>query len=254
MTDRAGAHEGRVVLVTGGATGIGAAYTRAFAGDGARVIVADLAAEEGRSLADEVGGSAVFVQADVTSEASLAELTRVIRAELGGLDAVVNNAALYQGIAGKRDYSAVPLEEWDRVMTVNVRGVWQCIKAVAPLLEEGGGGQIVNISSSAALSGIVGFPHYVASKAAVIGLTRALARELAPARITVNAVAPGLVENEASRGLNTDAQFERAVAVRSITRPMTADDLVGAVLFLASPAASFMTGQTVVVDGGTVFL
>jgi NAD(P)-dependent dehydrogenase (short-subunit alcohol dehydrogenase family) len=242
--------EGKTVVVTGATGGIGERYVHAFAAAGANVIAADVpgAAEAGAVLAEKAG--CVFVAADVTSDDDWAAV--VARAE-GRVDALVNNAAIYQGLGAKRPLTELSTDDWDTVLRVNVRGTWQGIKAVVPAMRAAGGGRIVNISSSTARMGVPGFAHYVASKAAVEGLTRAAARELGPHGITVNAVAPGLVSDGATRTLNSDDYIAAAAGGRALGREMVPDDLVGAVLFLASDAAGFMTGQTLVVDGGVVF-
>jgi NAD(P)-dependent dehydrogenase (short-subunit alcohol dehydrogenase family) len=242
--------EGQTVVVTGAAGDIGARFVRSLAAAGADVIAADVPAEAeaGAALARETG--CAFVPTDVTSDDDWAAV--VARAN-GRVDALVNNAAIYRALGAKRPLTDLACEDWDTVLRVNVRGTWQGIKAVVPAMRAAGGGRIVNISSSTARMGVPGFAHYVASKAAVEGLTRAAARELGPDRITVNAVAPGLVSDAATRALNDDAYIAAAAGGRALAREMVPDDLVGAVLFLVSDAAGFMTGQTVVVDGGVVF-
>jgi NAD(P)-dependent dehydrogenase (short-subunit alcohol dehydrogenase family) len=250
---------GRVVLLTGSVGDIGAAYLAALAAAGANVVATDLAAvaEEGRGLAAKASsagpGRAVFTVADVTSDADLAAAVALAAGTFGGLDVLVNNAAIYKALGTKRPLTELRTEDWDAVLTVNVRGSWQAIKAAVPAMRERGGGRIINISSVVARSGSAGFAHYVASKAAVDGLTRAAARELGSAGITVNAVAPGLVSDEASRSLNNPGYLAHAAQGRSISREMTPDDLVGTVLFLASAASGFISGQTLIVDGGQVF-
>jgi NAD(P)-dependent dehydrogenase (short-subunit alcohol dehydrogenase family) len=150
----------------------------------------------------------------------------------------------------KQAFDEISPEEWDRVMAVNVRGAWLCARAAVPHMRELGGGSLINVSSATVHMGVPGFAHYVASKAALIGLTRALARELGPSGIRVNAIAPGLVSNDASRQLNEPGYLAGSVQARAIAREMTAGDLTGTVLFLASAASEFITGQTFVVDGG----
>lgn len=251
--------DGRTVIITGAAGGIGERYVRAFVADGADVVASDVADTSDRCVAmaerasAEGPGRALFVPADITSDADWTALARAATSEFGRLDALVNNAAIYQGLAAKRPLTELSTGDWDTVLTVNVRGTWQGIRAVVPAMRAAGGGRIVNISSTVARMGAPGFAHYVASKAAVDGLTRAAARELGPDRITVNAVAPGLVSDPASRTLNTDDYIAAAASGRALGREMTPDDLVGAVLFLASEASGFITGQTLVVDGGGVF-
>jgi NAD(P)-dependent dehydrogenase (short-subunit alcohol dehydrogenase family) len=245
--------DGKTVVVTGAAGGIGERYVHAFAAAGANVVATDVpaAAEAGAELAQEAG--AVFVAGDVTSDDDWSALVARARDEFGRVDALVNNAAVYQGLGAKRPLTELSADDWDTVVRVNVRGTWQGIKAVVPAMRAAGGGRIVNISSSTARMGVPGFAHYVASKAAVEGLTRAAARELGADGITVNAVAPGLVSDEATRALNSDAYIASAAGGRALAREMVPDDLVGAVLFLASDSGGFLTGQTLVVDGGVVF-
>ncbi|HLI36214.1 MAG TPA: SDR family oxidoreductase [Streptosporangiaceae bacterium] len=250
---------GRAVIVTGGATGIGAAYVAALAAAGADVVAADLpaVAGDGEAVAGNAsasgGGRVLFSTADVTDDGDLARLVARTQREFGGVDALVNNAAVYGALGAKRPLQELTSAEWDRVMAVNVRGTWQAIKAAVPAMSARGGGRIVNISSVVARTGAPGFAHYVASKAAVEGLTRAAARELGGLGITVNAVAPGLVSDEATRTLNDPGYIARAAQARALAREMRPGDLLGAVLWLCSPASAFVTGQTIIVDGGGVF-
>jgi NAD(P)-dependent dehydrogenase (short-subunit alcohol dehydrogenase family) len=250
---------GKTVVLTGATGGIGIAYLKAFVAAGAKVVATDLPGrtEVGAALAEKVGadgpGRAVFVPGDVTSDDDWTAVVTEARDQFDGVNALVNNAAVYQGLAAKRPLGELTTDDWDLVLRVNVRGTWQGIRAVTPAMHAGGGGHIVNISSTVARMGPPGFAHYVASKAAVDGLTRAAARELGAYGITVNAVAPGLVDDEASRALNTDSYLAAAAQGRALGRDMAPDDLVGAVLFLASDASAFITGQTLIVDGGGVF-
>ena len=252
-------HAGRRVLVTGASQGIGAEYVRALVAAGAQVIAADLpaTAPSGTALAEAAGadgpGRAVFVPVDITDDASLAAAVERAREEFGGLDVLVNNAAIYGALRPKKPLVELTTDEWDRVLTVNVRGAWQAVRAVVPELTARGGGRIVLISSTVARMGAPGFAHYVASKAAVDGLTRAAARELGPSGITVNAIAPGLVSTEGTRAVNSEEYVARVAGTRAIPREMVPSDLVGAVLWLAGPDSGFVTGQSIVVDGGGVF-
>lgn len=248
---------GKAAIVTGGARGLGAAYVRALAASGARVAIADILEKEGELLAREAGphqgAQVIFVRTDTSQQTDATGLAEQAARHFGGIDVLVNNAAVYADLATKKPFEQISEAEWDHVMSVNVKGVWQCAKAVSPYMKKQGHGKIINISSSTFFAGTPGLAHYVASKAAVIGLTRALARELGGHHICVNAVAPGLVHNEASARLNPSEYFEDAAARRAIKRLMVPQDLVGTVLFLASAASDFITGQTFVVDGGAVF-
>jgi NAD(P)-dependent dehydrogenase (short-subunit alcohol dehydrogenase family) len=246
---------GRTVVVTGGARGIGAGYVRAFCRRGANVVIADVNKSDGQALAKELDTDqpgALFVPTDVADEDSTRDMAEAAIARFGRIDALVNNAAIYQDLQSKTSFDQIPAEEWDRVMAVNVGGIWRCSKAVFSHMRSRGAGRVVNIASVVSYVGTPGFAHYVASKAAVVGLTRALARELGPYGIGVNAVAPGLVANEASRTLNADDYLQAAAGTRAIAREMVPDDLVGTVIFLASSQSEFVTGQTFVVDGGGV--
>lgn len=247
---------GKTAIITGGATGIGEVYARAFANKGANVVIADIREAEGEALAAELknggGAGATFVEADVTDEKQTEKMAAHAADAFGQIDILVNNAAIYFDLGTKKPFDEISSGEWDKVMAVNVRGVWNCARAVAPYMRRRESGKVVNISSVVSHMGAPGFAHYVASKSAVIGLTRALARELGSHNVTVNAVAPGLVSNDSSRKLNADEYLERASAGRSIQRGMAPDDLVGAVLFLSSPNSDFISGQTFVVDGGAV--
>ncbi|MBO0872056.1 MAG: SDR family oxidoreductase [Pseudonocardia sp.] len=249
-----------VAVVTGAGGDLGAAYVSALGSAGASVLAVDLplAAAPGIAAADAASaagpGRAVFVEADVTDDDDLARVVAAARDRLGGLDVLVNNAAVYAGLGGKRPLWELDTAEWDRVLTVNVRAVWQAIRAVLPAMRAAGGGRIVNVSSSTARAGTPGFLHYVASKAAVEGLTRAAAKELGEFAITVNCLAPGLVSDEASFRVSGREYVANAAQGRSLKREMAPDDLVGTLLWLCSPASSFVTGQTIVVDGGQVMV
>jgi NAD(P)-dependent dehydrogenase (short-subunit alcohol dehydrogenase family) len=250
----------RSVLLTGATGDIGAAYTKAFTAAGAHVVAADLPQFEdaGERLVAEAAaqgpGRATFVACDVTVDQDLDAAVGVATERFGGLDALVNNAAIYRALGSKRDLTDLSNEDWDTVLRVNVRGTWQAIRAAIPAMRERGGGRIVNIASVVSRTGTAGFAHYVASKAAVEGLTRAAARELGSLGIGVNAVSPGLVDDAATRALNDESYLERMAGTRCLPRNMSADDLVGAVLWLCGPGSAFVTGQTLVVDGGGVFV
>ncbi|HTU73916.1 MAG TPA: SDR family oxidoreductase [Trebonia sp.] len=250
--------DGQTVLLTGAAAGIGAAYLAALTAAGANVVAADLPAleAEGTRLAARATGQgpgrAIFIPCDVTSDADVTAATAGTGA-FGGLDAVINNAAVYRALGPKRPLTELTTQDWDTVLRVNVRGTWQVIRAAVPALRARGGGRIVNVASVVARAGAAGFAHYVASKAAVEGLTRAAARELGQYGIAVNALSPGLVDNEATRAINEPGYVAAMSQARCLSRDMTPDDLIGAALWLASPDSGFVTGQTLIVDGGVVF-
>jgi len=239
---------GKRVAVTGAARGLGRAFVLHLAGAGARVLAADVLArelEQTCALAREAGGEAHALELDVTSPSAL----ETARDVLGGLDALVNNAAVVEGLT-RRPFDEIPEDEWDRVLAVNAKGVWLCTRAAAPLLREAGGGSIVNIASEVAFSGSPGLVHYVASKAAVVGLTRVLARELGPSRIRVNALAPGFIPTDASLSVTDGAAYDTtATPLGRVGEP---DDLLGALSFLISDESAFITGQTLLVDGGRI--
>lgn len=251
--------DNRTVLLTGATGDIGAAYLGALAAAGANVVATDLPplAAKGSQLAGKATaqgpGTAIFTACDITSDEDVSSAVTLATARFGGLDAVINNAAVYKMLGRKRPLTELSNNDWDTVLRVNVRGTWQVIRAAVPALRARGGGRIVNVASVVARTGTAGFAHYVASKAAVEGLTRAAARELGRYRIAVNAVSPGLVDDDASRALNDPGYLAAMPQSRCLPREMTPDDLVGAVLWLASPASGFVTGQTLIVDGGAVF-
>jgi NAD(P)-dependent dehydrogenase (short-subunit alcohol dehydrogenase family) len=238
--------EGRVVVVTGGATGIGAEIVADFASAGADVVVADLVEPAPDAAKTE------FFKVDITSDTDLGAMVDATVTRVGRIDALVNCAAMYKALGGKTTLTDITNDDWDRVLRVNARGTWQAIKAVLPAMGERGG-HIVNISSTTARNGSPGFAHYVASKAAVEGLTRAAARELGQRGITVNAIAPGLVNDDATNTLNDAGYVAAAANRRAIPRQMYPRDLVQAVRFLSGAGAGFITGQILIVDGGSVF-
>jgi NAD(P)-dependent dehydrogenase (short-subunit alcohol dehydrogenase family) len=250
LTDLSGSvAPGTVVLVTGGARGIGAALSRYLAAQGAAVVTADVV----RATGDADGLDVTHVQADVSDETSWRQLVAATLDRHGRIDALVNNAAVYQGLGAKRPFTDITVDEWDQVMAVNTRGVWLGMRAVHPVMQAQGRGRIVNIASSTVHMGVPYFAHYTASKGAVIALTRSVAREVGPDGITVNAVAPGLVETEATRALNDEDYLAVAAGRRAVPRRMEPSDLAPVVSFLCSSGSGFMTGQTLIVDGGVTF-
>jgi NAD(P)-dependent dehydrogenase (short-subunit alcohol dehydrogenase family) len=242
---------GRVAIVTGGARHIGAAYCRRLADEGAAVVIADIL--DGAAVADEIvvkGGKAIALKVDVSNEADTHRMAAETLKTFGRIDILVNNAAIFINIQ-RHPFYEISAEEWDKVSAVNIKGPFLCAKAVFPQMKEQKSGKIVNISSSTAYWGTPNFLHYVASKAALIGMTRSLAREVGECGICVNAIAPGLVEHEGQNA--PKALTELQLQARSIKRLQTPDDLLGTLVFLCSADSDFMTGQTIVVDGGSVF-
>ncbi|HEY2921017.1 MAG TPA: 3-oxoacyl-ACP reductase family protein [Candidatus Binatia bacterium] len=243
--------EGRVAIVTGGARHIGAAYCRKLAAEGAAIVIADIL--DGNTVAEEIrsqGGRALALKIDVSKEEETNLMAGEAVKSFGRIDILINNAAIFINIQ-RHPFYEITAEEWDRVSAVNIKGPFLCAKAVFPQMKEQNSGKIINISSSTAYWGTPNFLHYVASKAALIGMTRSLARELGEYGICVNAIAPGLVEHEGQNAPKVLTELH--LKARSIKRLETPEDLFGPVLFLASSDSDFMTGQTIVVDGGSVF-
>jgi NAD(P)-dependent dehydrogenase (short-subunit alcohol dehydrogenase family) len=242
---------GRVAIITGGARHIGAAYCRRLADEGAAVVIADIL--DGESVAEEIRakrGRALALKIDVSKEGDSNRMAAEALKAFGRIDILINNAAIFINIQ-RHPFYEITAEEWDRVSAVNIKGPFLCAKAVFPQMKEQKSGKIINISSSTAYWGTPNFLHYVASKAALIGMTRALAREVGEYGICVNAIAPGLVEHEGQNA--PKALSELQLKQRSIKRLQTPDDLMGTLVFLCSSDSDFMTGQTIVVDGGSVF-
>ncbi|TET92328.1 MAG: 3-oxoacyl-ACP reductase FabG [Desulfobacteraceae bacterium] len=243
--------KGRVAIVTGGAKGLGRAFALKLAEEGARVMVVtrkDMAnLEKTVQQIKDLGGEAALFQADVARETDMLNMAEATNKAFGRIDVLINNAAIYDGIKRKPFYEIDP-DEWDLVMTVNVKGAFLAARAVFPYMKAQGYGKIVNLSSEVFYTGSNGFAHYVASKGGIIGLTRALAVELGPHNICINCVAPGFTDTEASRGLADVTKYDTSkTPLRRLERP---EDLTGAALFLASPESDFITGQTILVDGG----
>jgi NAD(P)-dependent dehydrogenase (short-subunit alcohol dehydrogenase family) len=247
--------EGKVIVITGAARGIGQEYARYLGGLGARIVIADINdCSNTLDLVKAAGGRAAAVKLDVASASSAMDMARTALDAFGRIDALVNNAALYGALKGGR-FDAISETDWDAAMTVNVKGIWNCCKAVVPALRTAGGGSIVNMASLAATYGMPFGLHYTTSKAAVIGLTRGLARELGRDNIRVNAVAPSAVLTEGTREFFADKADKALDAIKmdqAIARNLAPSDLVGTIHWLVSDASQLVTGQTIAVDGGTV--
>lgn len=246
---------GKTIIVTGGGRGLGRAYSEALAAEGAAVVAADIRDTAGTVTAIEGAGcKAIGLDLDVADMDSCQAVADRTVAKFGRIDALINNAALYGDISGGR-FNQIPEDQWDRVMMVNVKGIWQCCKACVPAMREAGGGSIINISSLAATYGMPYAIDYATSKAAVIGLTRSLARELGRDWIRVNAVAPSAVLTEGTdefMGEKRDKALEVIAAGQSLQSNLETKDMTGTIVYLASDASKFVTGQTIMVDGGMV--
>jgi NAD(P)-dependent dehydrogenase (short-subunit alcohol dehydrogenase family) len=245
---------GKVAVITGGAAGIGFAYARRFLAEGARVVVADIVDPIAAADKLDAEGRALGVRTDVSDAASARHMIDAAITRFGRVDVLVNNAAVFASLT-PQPFDEIPEAEWDRVMAVNVTGVWNCVRAVAPHMRARGGGRIVNVASAIVAKGTARLLHYVTSKGAVVAMTRALARELGPDGITVNAVAPGLILSDTVQANPEITGFQQAAVMqaRSLRRDAFPDDVEGTVVFLASDDSAFMSGQTLVVDGGSVF-
>ena len=246
-----GTLDGKVALVTGAAQGIGRAIADGLAAEGARIVVADL---QGAERAAEAFPGGVGLTVDVADEAQVGRMTAEVVERCGGLDVLVNNAGLYASLE-MRPFTEIPLEEWRRVMDVNVASMFLTCRSAVPALRERGGGAIVNISSGTPFRGVPFLLHYVTSKGAIVAFTRALAKELGRDGIRVNCVAPGFTMSDGVKDHPEVVEQLRdvSVAARTIQRDQVPEDVVGAVTYLAGAAASFVTGQTIVIDGGQYF-
>jgi NAD(P)-dependent dehydrogenase (short-subunit alcohol dehydrogenase family) len=242
----------KVAIVTGAAQGIGAHYARGLAKEGAAVAVVDIL--DPNPVAKEIvgnDGKALPLRLDVSDEKQTREMAKKVLDAYGRIDILVNNAAIY-GTIVRKPFEEITVEEWDKIMAVNVRGIFLCVKAVAPHMKEQKRGKIINAASSTFFKGNENFLHYVSSKGAVVAMTRSLARELGDYNVNVNAIAPGQTMSEANlkRGEETDA---RSIRTRLLKRRLMPEDLVGTVIYLSSSDSDMMTGQVLLVDGGTAF-
>ncbi len=255
MTDERFDLNNRTIIVTGGGSGIGKTYSTVLASAGANVVIADIAGDEGQAVADDISSNvrrAVAITTDISSEDDTAAMAEMAMSTFGRIDGLINNASLMSTLE-RKPWHEIDITEWDRVMEVNLKGMFLCCRAVYRHMKEQGKGKIVNISSGRVWKGTAERLHYTASKAGVIGFTRTLAREVGDDNICVNAISPGFTESETQMATSTPEYLEsRKVAYqkRSLKRAQLPDDLVGAVMFLCSDASDFITGQTINIDGG----
>jgi len=243
--------DGRTIVITGAATGIGQAFALACATHGANVVVADMnVADETVAGVERAGTRALAVRVDVSDDSSVRAMAAEAMKAFGRIDGLINNAAYF------REVKLTPFEEldpavWDRIFAVNVKGVWHCCKAVAPAMREQKSGSIVNIASVVAVAGQPGYLHYVATKGAVLAMTKGLAKELGPLGVRVNVIAPGFVITDATR--NRPVEWQQSfLKARALSREQKPDDLMGTAVYLLSDLADFVSGQTIVVDGGHI--
>ena len=250
--------KGKVAIITWAAQGIGAAYAVGFAREGAKIVISDII--DGENAVKRVikeGSEAIFVKADVSKEAECQAMAKAAFDRFGAIDILINNASLFGNIILK-PFTEVTSEEFKRVMEINTSGAFHCIKAVFPYMKEKGG-KIINISSSSIIEGVPGMPHYVASKGAIMALTRCMARELGDFKINVNTIAPGYTHSEGGERVDRNKTFalppleDIQVNMRSIKRAGVPEDLIGTALFLATDDSAFITGQMIVHDGGLSF-
>jgi len=245
----------KVAIVTGGAQGIGRAYALRLAEEGANVVIADIL--DGSRVGQEIkkkGSEALALHTDVADEKSTQEMAQKTVERFGRIDILINNAAFFSSIV-KKPFHQISGEEWDLVMSVNLRGPFLCSKAVYPQMKKQRKGKIINISSGTFYKGLPRFLHYVTSKGGIVGFTRALAREMGDDGICVNTIAPGYTETEFLKGKPQDPEevIKAGVASRCFKRPEVPEDLTGTIVFLASDDSDFITGQSIVVDGGSAF-
>ncbi|MFD9944699.1 SDR family NAD(P)-dependent oxidoreductase [Nonomuraea sp. NPDC059023] len=243
----------KIIVVTGAAQGIGAAYARRLVEEGATVVLADRDREGAEATASSLGGpgKAVAYRLDVAERASCQALAAYLTDSYGHVDGLVNNAAIFSTITMK-PFWEITDEEWDRLMAVNLRGPWLLVSALLPLLCASASASVVNIGSDAVRLGRTGYLHYVASKGGVHGMTYSMARELGEYGIRVNTLSPGPVYTEVARETVTPAQREAMIAAQALRRPGGPDDLTGTLMFLLGDGSAYLTGQTISVNGGLV--
>jgi 3-oxoacyl-[acyl-carrier protein] reductase len=241
--------EGKTIIITGAAQGIGRQYAHAFAAAGGAVAIVDLNGAAAQSVAAEIGDKAVAIETDVSDKASVDAMAQTVMDRFGRIDVLVNNAAIFSTLKMK-PFTEVSAEEFDTVMGVNARGVFFCCQAVAGPMRAQGSGKIINISSSVVVTGRANYAHYIASKGAVIGMTRALATELGPDNINVNAISPHGIVTEVPRETIREDQWADIIAAQALKRKGSSEDMIGSVMFLASSQSDYMTGQTLNLDAG----
>jgi len=242
----------RVAIITGAGQGIGRVFAKAFAMAGAVAVIAERNHPRGQAVAAEIiadGGEAIAIETDVADPDAVEAMAKKVDDAYGRIDILVNNAGIFSTLE-MRPFDQIPVPEWEQVLRVNVTGPFLCARAMLPLMRKNKWGRIINMASGAVTLGRPNYLHYIASKAALAGMTHSMARELGPEGITVNAILPGATYTEIARKTVTPEQKQRIVAMQSIPRPQVPDDLIGVVMFLASEASAFMTGQELTVDGG----
>jgi 3-oxoacyl-[acyl-carrier protein] reductase len=253
----AGRLAGSVAIVTGGGHGIGKAYALRLAAEGAKVVIAELDEKAARAVADELraaGSEALAIRTDVSDPDSVQKMAAATVERFGRIDVLVNNAAIFATIPMSRAaFDKIEISEWELMMNVNVKGTWLASRAVVPQMRTQGRGKIINISSSTAIKGSSSRIHYVTSKAGILGFTKTLAQELGGDNICVNCIAPGSTLSEESPDDSVLKMRNDAAAVRALKRVQQPEDLTGALVFFASADSDFITGQTLVVDGGNYF-
>lgn len=245
--------QGKVAIITGGGQGLGRSYAFMLAENGAKVVIADINAEKAEQVAQELrekNYEAIAVKVDVSDEASTQSMADAVIAKWGKIDILINNAAYFSAIKMK-PFEEISVEEWDLAMAVNLRGTFLCCKAVVPHMKEQKSGTIVNVTSATVLEGRPNYLHYVSSKAGIIGFTRALAREIGEFGINVNTLCPGLTLTEVPRTTINETAIQGAISRQSIRRSGQSEDMAGAMLFLVSDQAKFISGQMLNVDGGS---
>ncbi len=242
----------RVVIITGAGQGIGRVFAKAFAKAGARAVIAEINEKKAALVAEEilkVDGQALAVTTDVADESSIKEMIEVVEDEYGRIDVLINNAGIFSTLE-MQPFDQIPLEEWERVLRVNLTGPFLCARAVLPLMRAAKWGRIINIASGAVRLGRPNYLHYIATKSALMGMSLSMAREVGADGITVNAILPGATFTEIERKTITPEQKQRVISMQCVPRAEVPEDLVGAALFLASEASAFVTGQCINLDGG----